>query len=180
MSTPRTPDDDPESLQHREMMKRSVASYLGYLRALASAWTGGRTPDASDAVHQVLMNTIDLISRSNLIIDEENIRAYLARALRNRLIDEDRRGRDEPLPEVEPADPALKSPSSALSLKENLARLRRAIDSLAPADRELIEWRDMNGMTFREIGERRNYSESYAIRAHREARNRLVRTFKRG
>jgi DNA-directed RNA polymerase specialized sigma24 family protein len=54
------------------------------------------------------------------------------------------------------------------------ARLRaEALAKLDPADRQLIEWRVVEGATFREIGQRRGYSAPYAHRACHEALQRL-------
>jgi RNA polymerase sigma factor (sigma-70 family) len=149
-----------------------------YLIFVAGTFTGGRAlpgRNVSDLVQSVLVGAFAKIRRGGFSYrSDKELRSWLVRRLRWTYKRWKKRARtyDTILRGLMPR-PAQRTPGSEVVAKERARLLAEARGKLDPADRQLIEWRDDERLTFKEIGRRRGYSTSYARRDWLAARRRL-------
>jgi RNA polymerase sigma-70 factor (ECF subfamily) len=129
-----------------------TAFRLHYARLCDFANTIVRAPDiAEEVVQDVFANLWR--NRSRLSINS-TLRAYLYAAVRNRALNHQRRAAPELALDAQPERPAAEpGPHAALESAELRARVRAAIQSLPPRNREVLELRWMHGLTHKEIAE---------------------------
>jgi DNA-directed RNA polymerase specialized sigma24 family protein len=168
------PDLDPESIM------RQIASLRTYLIVVAGRLAEGHPPPGrgvSDLVHSVLVDAFDEVRNGDggfTFRSFEELKAWLVNRLRWAHQDgERRRRRYERVLQALPPRRGPRTPGSEVASRERDRLRAEARAKLDPADRQLIEWRIDEGLTFREIGRRRGYSTSYARRAWLGARRRF-------
>jgi RNA polymerase sigma-70 factor (ECF subfamily) len=111
---------------------------------------------------------------------EEELRGWLRRILLNKIADQTRQfcqagkravDRERQLADVPTIARDLRvlneeeSPSDQAILAEQLRQLRQAVERLPEASRQLIRWRNVERLTFREIGDRLGSSADAARKA---------------
>ena len=154
---------------NREALERVVASYSTYLMAVAGKIKGQHLQTqegVSDLVQQTLVNALCLIRDDGRQISfgtDAELKAWLVGVLQNtyqhmRRYYKARKRAPVALPEP----PRSPTPSAMAMLNEELQNRRRALESLDVREQELIRWRDEEELTFKAIGKRRGYSESFA------------------
>jgi RNA polymerase sigma-70 factor (ECF subfamily) len=125
---------------------------MHYARLCDFANTIVRAPDiAEEVVQDVFANLWH--NRSRLRINT-SLRAYLYAAVRNRALNHQRRAAPERALDAQPEAPAADPGAhAALESAELRARVREAIRSLPPRNREVLELRWLHGLTHKEIAE---------------------------
>ncbi len=170
----------------QESFMREIASLRTYLLAVARApqfrlATGAQS--RSDLVDSVLVDAFKRVRRDDGSLSFTSTRelmSWLTRRLRWRLRDRCRRknSHEKALAEIPPA-PEPPTPSSEAGHNESLRLLARVRTLLEPSERQLIDWKVVEGMKYREIGLRLGCSPSYAHRAVRKALENASRLYQR-
>lgn len=146
---------------HRFRQGDMQAFQLLYQRHVKSLTSYGHrlTPDRQlleDAIHDLF---IDLWRRKEHLTEAENIKFYLFRALRNRLL---RNGRNDIFEQAEDIDGFLDYLVSLSSEQQHInseditartQRVRNAVESLSDRQKEVINLRFYHGMALDEISE---------------------------
>ncbi|HEY3496402.1 MAG TPA: RNA polymerase sigma factor [Polyangiaceae bacterium] len=150
----------------RELYRR-VAPYL-----LAVAQRRVRSPEiAADLVQQAFLNAHAARDRFEL---GSAFRPWITRILVNLAWDQRRTARRRPLADIDPAELAAPSPADSPERLDEVARARRALDSLRPAQRRVIEMHWLEERPFPEVaealGERLSTVKVRAHRAYHELR----------
>lgn len=130
-----------------ELVERHAEGLTAFVWRL----TGDRA-FADDVVQETFLRVFT--ARERYQPGKASFRTWLYRIGRNQALNTLRRQRvrrSERL--LEAADPQRGSPLEGLIGGEDVAQLRDALDALAPADREVIELRYYQGMSFAEVGE---------------------------
>jgi DNA-directed RNA polymerase specialized sigma24 family protein len=164
----------------QELFLRKLETLETYLLAVARSLKGRRARP-SDLVHSVLADAIAKVRNGDKQLrdmSDEKLMGWLRRNLKYANRGSLRRGRrfDEILKQL----PLRGSGRTVSSEFRNAERAKRAADAWAgldPADREMILWRHVEQIRFREIGLRRGYSASYARRAWLDAQQKLCRIY---
>lgn len=122
-------------------------------RVYALAMSRLRDPEAAEEITQSVFVTISTALGKGRYTEQGRFESWLFRVAANRVRDEVRRRArrsgtqtDEALRRVPTEDPSAGSGNEA-----EIAQLRRAMDTLSPADREVIELRHHAGLAFKEI-----------------------------
>jgi RNA polymerase sigma factor (sigma-70 family) len=164
----------------QESFNREIASLRTYLMVVANSLHGIRgrgDVDASDLVDSVLLDAFEKVRKSDPAFafrSKEELRAWLANRLKWAYQDRlKRRLRYGEMLSRLPAPAMPRTPSSGAASNEEAVRLREALGRLDSVDRQVIQGRVFEGLTFREIGRRRGYSASYARRAWLVAKSRF-------
>ena len=140
----------------------------------------GRAPDSDDAMQEALLQTF---RNARHIKEPKAFRSWLYRTVKNAcLIGRRRKAIDRHTGSIhdEAADPADKAPGADLALEsaEERDRIRAALARLAPAHREIVFLRDLEGLSTREVARVLGISEpNVKVRLHRahvQLRKRLV------
>jgi RNA polymerase sigma factor (sigma-70 family) len=156
----------------QESFIREIASLRTYLMFVAGTFEGvdslpGR--GVSDLVHSVLGDAFAKVRDGDVRFtfqSDQELKSWLVKRLRWTYWDYSQdRSRYERILQGLPPGPSPRNPESELVLKERAELLAEARAKLEPADRQLIEWRVDEGLTYEEIGRRRGYTASYARRA---------------
>jgi RNA polymerase sigma factor (sigma-70 family) len=139
-----------------DIIARERERFVGFVR---SKLVGTDETDAEDVVSEV---TFNLLRRSDIISEVENLTAYIYRSLTNRIADHrrrqvptiriDDRGDDPERPAMELPDNKL-SPAHAIEQDELRERLRMAISQLSPTERAVWLATEIDGRSFRELAE---------------------------
>ncbi|RPI20050.1 MAG: sigma-70 family RNA polymerase sigma factor [Actinobacteria bacterium] len=79
---------------------------------------------------------------------------------------------------VEPIAPAMQSPEDAVLLSEEHAGIRSALSSLSQRDRNLLWLREVEGLSYAEIGGRMGAATGTVRVACHRARKRLEKAFR--
>jgi RNA polymerase sigma factor (sigma-70 family) len=140
-----------------EIFVREKSRFLGFIQRRLYDLS---EMDADDILSEV---TYNLLRRSDVIGEVENLSAYVYRSLSNRITDHQRQS----VPQVaavevaDPSDPAqpLLPPDSRPLPDQNLEnaelgeRLFQAINELSPPERDVWIATEIDGRTFRELAE---------------------------
>jgi RNA polymerase sigma factor (sigma-70 family) len=175
MGTKSSPNPGGGARTDGEALARAIATYSTYLMAVAGRLKGRNLQaeeGASDLVQRTFKAALEKIRDGcdGLPGDtDEEIKAWLVGVLKNTYRDMVRHHRARKRTPVELPTPKALSPSGEAILMEEVERRKRAFQMLDPDDREILGWRDDEGLTFKAIGQRRGYSESYARRAYQRA-----------
>jgi RNA polymerase sigma-70 factor (ECF subfamily) len=146
----------------------------GYLTAVALRRV--RTADAAaDLVQQAFLNAHLARERFDL---GSSFRPWITRILVNLALDHCRAQRRRPLAEVDPIDLAAPTPLNAPERRDEIARARRALQTLRPRQRQVIEMHWLEERPFPEVaaalGEQVSTVKVRAHRAYRELREALA------
>jgi RNA polymerase sigma factor (sigma-70 family) len=170
----------PVSDDDRELLARAIASYSTYLMFVAGRLKGQHLQTeegASDLVQKTLVAALTKIRKGTGQLPgrtDPDVKAWLRKVLVNTYHDMQRYHRARKrTPGAISRPREAPSPSCEAMLNEEAGRLAEARKKLDTDDRQLLEWRDDQGVTFEEIGRRRGFSASYASRAYRRARARF-------
>lgn len=137
-----------------------------------------RAPDvAEEVVQDVFANVWQ--NRSQLSI-RSTLRAYLYTAVRNRALNHHRHAARELALDAQPDPPVMQpDPHVALESSEIRARVRQAMQSLPPRNREVLELRWLHELSHKEIAESLGISlkgvENHLARGLSALRERLGR-----
>jgi RNA polymerase sigma factor (sigma-70 family) len=182
-----SPAAEPEQDADPQALARAIASNRTYLMFVASKFKGTHSlPErVSDLAHQALLEALGAVRAGDggrlAFPSEKKLRAWLRTILKRTYHDMLRRHRAKKrTPRILPPRPVPPSPSSQAARNENAQRLAEARAALDPVDRELIDWRVIDGLTFEEIGRRRGFSTSYARRACEQALRKLAALYDGG
>ena len=150
----------------RELHRR-VAPYL-----FAVAQRRVRSADvAADLVQQAFLNAHAARDRFAL---GSAFRPWITRILVNLVWDHCRSARRRPVADLDPAEIAAPSPGDSPERRDDVARARRALDSLRPAQRRVVEMHWLEERPFPEVaealGERLSTVKVRAHRAYHELR----------
>ncbi len=155
--------------RYRERLLARVRLMLGD-RARAQA-------DSEDFLHATLLVAVEDFERFELR-DERGFLRWLTTIARNRIHDAVRRGRERAFQALsdslsDEAQVQTPTPPSAVMLHEQSLRLAEALEALEAPLRDIVELRELEGLLFREIGERLGINEDQARYLHRKALLRL-------
>lgn len=140
----------------------------------------GRASDSDDAMQEALLQTF---RNARHIKEPQAFRSWLYRTVKNAcLIGRRRKAIDRHTGSIhdEPAEPADAAPGADLALEstEERERIRAALARLAPAYREIVFLRDLEGLSTREVARVLGISEPNVKvrlhRAHAQLRKRLA------
>jgi RNA polymerase sigma-70 factor (ECF subfamily) len=132
--------------------RRLVELYAG--RVFAMAKSRVRSPELAEEITQSVMVTVASKLGSGGYAEQGRFESWLFRIAGNRIRDEVRRNRRQAHtaePEVLAEQPATTTDSAGTG--ESLPALRRAMDALSDADREVLELRHHGGLAFAQIAE---------------------------
>jgi RNA polymerase sigma factor (sigma-70 family) len=166
----------------QETFIREIASLRSYLAVVAAMLNGIRRLGVSDIVDSVLLDAFDRVRQGEPDFSyrsNEELRAWLVNRLKWTY--QDRLKRRQRYGEILSglAPPALpRTPSSDAAYNERAGQVRATLSRLDPADREIIEGRVFEGLTYEEIGRKRGYSASYARRAWLAAKSRFESVYR--
>ena len=143
----------------RRRYQAIVPPYVDDAYALAR-WLSGDPADAEDIVQDAALRALNALETANV----ERPRAWFLRIVRNTALTWMAKNRSkllsfaggaDELAEIESVDLAEGegSPEAILIAAEDGERVRQAIAALAPALREALVLRDINGLAYREIAE---------------------------
>ncbi len=138
-----------------ELFIREKSRFLGFVRRRLADLSG---MDAEDILSEVIYN---LLRRTDVVGEIENLSAYVDRSLANRIADRRRESvpqtpalefpdPDRPGLPVLPPDPHP-LPDRQLQEQELRRRLYRAIDALSPRERAVWIATEIEGRSFREL-----------------------------
>lgn len=141
-----------------------------------------RQAESLDFLQGLFLALCDALPSADLA-DEDAFLRWATGVARNDIRDAHRKLRarafdsfSRSLSRLAPATPSADSPSAHAASADDQERLFRALESLRPEDREVIELRDLEGLPFREIAERVGKpSEGAAQVHHARALARLAR-----
>jgi RNA polymerase sigma-70 factor, ECF subfamily len=120
------------------------------------AYTARRLGSRDAAADVVQSAFVRLWERRHARVSEGSIAAYLYRAARNQVIDEQRRAkvrREWASREVASDRGRVSTPLEETQAVELRAGIRRALDALPPRRREVVELARFHSLSYREIGE---------------------------
>ncbi|HEV2819159.1 MAG TPA: sigma-70 family RNA polymerase sigma factor [Solirubrobacteraceae bacterium] len=123
--------------------------YKARLFAYARQMLGGSPQDAEDAVQDVFLRAYKALRDDARPI---TLRAWLYRVAHNRCIDQMRRPAPVPVEASEEAPSGEPEPMVAAQQREDLRRLVTDIRSLPQQQRSALLMREMDGMTYTELG----------------------------
>jgi RNA polymerase sigma factor (sigma-70 family) len=164
----------------RATLEQEIASLRTYLLKVAHSLADGRTTRGgetpSDLVHEAIKSAlVDIRRGACRAEDARQLRAWARQILHSKYYDSLRKSRRtgtaEPLPDL--PDPGT-SPSGRVEARERDDLAARALDRLGPRDRQLLAWRQDEGLTFEEIGRRLGMSLQGARQAFRRAAERYL------
>jgi RNA polymerase sigma-70 factor, ECF subfamily len=130
---------------------------------------------SESAAEETLQNLFVTIARKReLLLKASNLTGYLFRMARNHALDFRRRQRpaDEPLAAYE-AVLVWHDDSLAIERREEWAAVLRALDHLPFEQQEVINLKNLQGLTFDEIGQALNISRNTAASRYRYGLQRL-------
>lgn len=128
---------------------------------------------AGDAVQELWLGFLQDVEK---LADAANVRAYLYRTLRNRLIDEYRRRQRERKALTEGIEPrAFVRPRDTLASREEADRLNDALEKLPDDQREVVLLRIYGGLKFAEIADVLGENTKTVESRHRLALEKLRR-----
>ena len=133
-------------------------------------WLSGSAADAEDIVQEAALRALNALETAIV----ERPRAWFLRIVRNAALTWMAKNRSQPLAfagggddlaAIEPFDPNCdqRSPEALLIAAEDGERVRRAIAALAPALREALVLREINGLAYREIAQAINIPASLLV-----------------
>ena len=123
--------------------------YKARLFAYARQMLGGSPQDAEDAVQDVFLRAYSALRADARPI---TLRAWLYRVAHNRCIDQMRRPAPVPVEASEEAPSDAPGPMVAAQQREDLRRLVNDIRALPQQQRSALLMREMDGMTYTELG----------------------------
>ncbi len=130
-----------------EALERIYQDHRQGLYTLALAIT--RRPEgAEDAVHEAFARLCSRPARP-----DGDLVPYVYAAVRNAAIDQVRRARRRPMERPASIYDGPPDPSEQVLAEETYRALRRAVEALDPADREVVVMRIYGGLGFRQIAE---------------------------
>lgn len=166
-----------------EALDTLIRRHLDWIRGIVRRRLGDhlrRCDDSQDIVQEALIDALEYGPRFE-ISDETAFRALLARIVENNIRDRNRwmqrecrdprRERSRLSDSILALDPAVRSvtqPSQKVEKDETREWIRLALELLEPADREIVLWRQWDGMSWQQIGERLDTNANTArMRFHR-------------
>ncbi|MDQ3769353.1 MAG: RNA polymerase sigma factor, partial [Actinomycetota bacterium] len=123
--------------------------YRARLFAYARQMLGGSTQDAEDALQDVFLRAYNALRADARPI---TLRAWLYRVAHNRCIDQMRRPVPVPVEASEDSPSEAPEPMVAAQQREDLRRLVTDIRALPQQQRSALLMREMDGMTYTELG----------------------------
>lgn len=167
--------------------RHAWGSLFARYRSLALRLAQGIVPRADlaeDVVQDAARALVERAAAGQVRFEsEEHARNYFLRAVHNRALDVLRAaegGRTQPLEGAQGGEPSGRDPLLAAEEREarsfQTERVRRALDSLRPAERELVLQRYLEGLAFREIAARTGESISTLHSRVEAALERIRRT----
>ena len=172
--------------QSRQRFQELVLPHLDGALALAR-WLTGNREDAEDVAQEAFLRALDGIDG----FAGTSARAWIFAIVRNSAWTWLRRNRPaslvyvDDLAAIEAAqagvaapDGAAANPEAALIAAQSGARVRAAIAALAPAFREMIVLRDINGLSYREIAEISGLPAGTVMTRLARARSQLINALK--
>ena len=140
-----------------------------------------RQADSTDFLQEIFVEVLGKIQGSDFH-DERSLLRWMTTVARNDIRDRGSRRREHAFaslsdsfsPEVV-GDLGGRSPATEAELNENLLGMLDALEGLAPDHRRVIELRDLEGLSFREVGRMLERSEDAAQVLHARAMLRLGR-----
>jgi RNA polymerase sigma-70 factor (ECF subfamily) len=162
------PDDEQRALFERAVMPHLDAAYN------LARWLTGRDHDAEDVVQEAYLRALQFFGSFHGV----DGRSWLLTIVRNTCytwLDHNRKRQpatafDE---EVHSQSPPDAGPESALLLKEERLLLHQALAELAPEFREVIVLRELEGLSYQEIGTIANIPLGTVMSRLARARDRL-------
>lgn len=125
-------------------------------RVFALAKSRCRDTGMAEEITQSVFATVASKLPTGEYAEQGRFESWIFRVTMNRLRDEMRRVRRHASP-TDPAGftsmPAAEDSGNPRELSPELARLRSAMDALAPADREVVELRHHGGLSFKQLAE---------------------------
>jgi len=163
---PAPPQDLPQILQaagegDERAWRQIIDLYARRIYALAKSRLGASRHDLAEEITQSVFVTVaSKLGKSNEgpigYTEQGRFESWLFRVAMNRIRDEVRRARRQ----AEPTDPAslnsaapVDGVESERDLPENLLALRKAMEQLSDADREVVELRHHAGLSFKQIAD---------------------------
>jgi RNA polymerase sigma factor (sigma-70 family) len=165
-------DDD------RAAMQRALESCRTYLFYVAWRLKGNEgvagAEGASDLVQQTMLVALKKVQEGKGPgPTSKDQRAWMRQILINLMREKGRRAQRQRAGLEQPIVDSGTSPSNELAKKEEAKAMAEALDRLDPADREVVTWRCVDGLSYEEIGRRRGYSDTYARRVVGQVLGRL-------
>jgi len=137
----------------------------------------GRNDLAEDAVQQTFLRAWQAADRFNVKLDPAPWLAIIARNVAIDLARHETRHATRPLDALAPNDRAIVSPPPDLQTLEAVWHVRRAIDTLASDEAEIVRLHHLDGLTYPHIAEKLGVAlgtvKSRSHRAHRKLATRL-------
>lgn len=164
----------------RDRVIEAIEPMLGYLAVVARGLTADDKVGlerVSDLVQMTVVAALGNVARGRLPGDSKGqLKAWLRGILINvhRQSRRSRRPSDLPAEEI---DAETTSPSGKASRSELAGRMAQARGRLRERDRQILDWRHEEKLTFETIGQRLGVSAVAAHKAHRAALHRLERAF---
>lgn len=126
-------------------------------RVFALAKSRCRNSDVAEEITQSVFATVAAKLSTGEYTEQGRFESWIFRVTMNRLRDEMRRAKRQATPTDPEGFAGMPSVRSAVDadrgLTPELARLRLAMDELAPADREIVELRHHGGLSFKQLAE---------------------------
>ncbi|MGE3822315.1 MAG: RNA polymerase sigma factor [Isosphaeraceae bacterium] len=174
-ATPATPAD-------REQLKRIIETRMNYLMAVAWQIKGTHLQTevgVSDLVMETMRTALAKVEKGEVDFtnrSDKEVNGWLVKVLKytwNDIQKHHKTGKRTPtdLPVRRPL-----TPSGEAVLKEELERIAEAKAALNPADRQILNLRDEEDLTFDQIGDRLGFSGSYASKRYHAIKETLART----
>jgi RNA polymerase sigma factor (sigma-70 family) len=173
MGSPVTQADDDRAALQRAL--ESCRTYLLYVawRVRGNDGVAG-AEGASDLVQQTMLVALKKVEEGKGPgPTTRDHRAWLRQILINLMREKSRRTRRLPQGINEPIADSAMSPSNELARQEEARAMAEALGRLDPAEREIVTWRCVDGLSYEEIGRRRGYSDTYARRVVGQVLGRL-------
>jgi RNA polymerase sigma-70 factor (ECF subfamily) len=168
------------------LLERNRERLLGRIRLMLGDGAR-RHAESVDFLQGLFVQIVEAIETADLD-DERGFLRWATRIARNDVRDEGRRRRERALESLSQGASALPgegasttSPPARAERADDVERLVEALEELRPEDRTVVELRDLDGLSYREIAERmQKPSEAAAQMHHARAVARLARKLDHG
>ena len=158
------------------LLERYSERLLGRVRLMMGAEARAQA-ESVDFLQMAMTEVVERMDRFE-VRDERAFMAWLTTIARNRIRDSVRRGRETAFTNLsascskDGSGPG-KTPASEAADHEQALRLVEALEELDAPSRKIVELRNLEGLSYREIGERMGFGEEGARQRHRRAVLRL-------
>jgi RNA polymerase sigma factor (sigma-70 family) len=158
------------------LLERYSERLLGRVRLMMGAEARAQA-ESVDFLQMTMTEVLERMDRFE-VRDERAFLAWLTTIARNRIRDSVRRQRETAFASLsascsqESGGPG-KTPASEVADHEQALRLVEALEELDDPSRQIVELRNLEGLSYREIGERLGFGEDRARQRHQRAVLRL-------